>query len=78
MPALTYVLLFCSSCGEQRKIAPEKAYEPRKMGDLEWAELRALECPVCKGRMKRTPEHGEPSFLPQGFWPMSSDVEWMA
>ncbi len=80
MSVVAYVLIYCTSCGEQRKIAPERACELRKMGELEWAELRTLECPLCKGRMKRMPEYGAPvsPWVPQGLWPMSGDVDWMA
>ena len=74
MPAITYVMLFCGACGERRKI-----HEPRKHGELEWAEFRHdLECPLCKGQMKRMEEYGAPVFPAQGFWPMSDDIACMA
>jgi hypothetical protein len=80
MPSVNYVLIYCTSCREIRKISPERVYELRKMGELEWTQTRALECPIptCKGSMKRAPEYGEPMLMAQGFWPMSSDVEWMS
>jgi hypothetical protein len=80
MPSVNWVLIYCTSCGERRKIAPERVYELRKMGELEWTQPRALECPIptCKGRMLSAPEYGEPLLVAQGFWPMSSDAEWMA
>jgi hypothetical protein len=80
MPSVNYVLVYCQACGERRKIAPERVYELRKLGELEWTQPRALECPIptCKGSMKRAPEYGEPMCIPQGFWPISSDVGWMS
>jgi hypothetical protein len=75
MPSVDFLLVYCTSCGEQRKIKPERAYE---QGAFEWPQLRALECPLCKGRMKPMPEYGSYSTTwPEGFWPMSSDVRWM-
>jgi len=80
MPSVNYVLIYCTSCGEPRKIAPERVYELRKMGGLEWAEMRAVKCPIptCTGSMRRAPEYQEPMYSGQAFWPMSGDVEWMA
>ena len=75
MPAIAYVMIYCTSCGERRKLRPENAYEP---GALGWPRLRALECPICKGQMRRMPEYGESGTLAQGFWPMPSDLEWMS
>jgi formate dehydrogenase maturation protein FdhE len=75
MTAVNYVMVYCTQCGERRKLAPEKAYEPSA---FEWPQLRARQCPICKGPMKRMPEYGEPTCLPQGYLPMSGDVEWMA
>lgn len=79
MPSIDYVLLYCATCGEQRKIAPEKAYEPRKHGDLEWSQFRDLRCPIstCTGTMKRAPEYQEPTIM-QGFVPTGGDVAWMS
>lgn len=78
MPSVNYALIYCTACGERRKIQPEKAYEQHRLGDLVWSRLRALECPLCKGRMAIMPEYGEPLWGVQGLWPMGSDVEWMA
>ena len=79
MPSVNYVLVYCT-CGEVRKIAPERVYELRKQGELEWTQPRTLECPNCKGPMKRAPEYLEPSttWPGQGFWPMASNVAWMS
>ena len=77
MAAVNYVMIYCTSCREVRKIAPEKACELRKMGGLEWTEPRALECPTCKGQMKRMPEYGEPTYCGQAFWPVNA-AEWMS
>ena len=79
MPSINYVLVYCQACGERRKLAPERAYIPRKHGDLEWSQFRDdLECPLCKGSMKRAPEYQEPLGIPQGFWPVNTDVQWMS
>jgi hypothetical protein len=39
---------------------------------------RVIEGEVCNGRLKRTPEPGEPLWPGQGFWPKSPDDAWMA
>ncbi len=75
MAAVNYVMIYCTSCGERRKLEPEKAYEP---GALEWPQLRALQCPICKGQMKRMAEYGEPAYCGQTVWPVNADVEWMS
>jgi hypothetical protein len=75
MSSIGYVLLYCA-CGEVRKAAPEKVYEP---GLFDFPRLRAsLKCPACAGQMRVAPEYGEPMYCGQAFWPVSADVEWMA
>lgn len=79
MASIDYVLLFCGNCGERRKIKPENCYELRTFGELGcWAEFRVIECPACKGRMKRAPEYQEPTYHGQAFWPVSNDLKWMS
>lgn len=77
MPSVSYVLVYCTSCGAQRKVAPERAYEQRTLCALEWSQLRPLACPLCKSGMKRMPEPGEPGMASiYGQWPIS-EAAWM-
>lgn len=70
---INYVLLYCN-CGEWRKIAPEKVYEP---ASLEWPRVRPIECPKCKAKMRPAPEYGQPLYS-TAVWPVSNaDVAWM-
>ena len=78
MASVDYALIFCTSCRSLRKIAPEKLYESHTLAGLDWPQMRALACPNCGARMARAPEYGAPTYSGQAFWPVSSDVEWMA
>lgn len=43
------------ACRKGWHIEPEEAYELRKLGALEWSQLRTLECPDCKTKLQRMP-----------------------
>jgi hypothetical protein len=73
MSSLAYVPIYCTSCGKQWKLPTEKAEQLHTLKCQ-----RVIEGKMCDGRLKRTPEPGEPLWPGQGFWPMSPDVEWMA
>jgi hypothetical protein len=69
-----FVLLYCTSCGEPRKIEPERVYENYAS---DFVRLRSnLVCPVCQGRMKVAPEYGAPTWTDSTLR-FGSDIAWM-
>lgn len=78
MATLQSVAVICVPCRKGWHVKPEDAYELRKVGELEWSQFRTLECPDCKGTLRRMAEDGQPMMASiSGYWPASTEVRWM-
>ncbi len=84
MSSLNYVAAYCRVCFKPYKVSPERSIRQMTVcGEtVSVSRLHEINCTEkdCKGTLARIPEYGEPisPWAPQGFWPMSPDVEWMA